>query len=65
MLDRDNQISLEMLLAEQLQVFYEIQPEMSTLQDLSAEIGQLEVVENEVAPSIKRQDPGEDRSESG
>lgn len=35
-----------MLLAEQLNVFYELQPELSTIQDMSSEIAGIEVIEN-------------------
>jgi len=35
-----------MLLAEQLNVFYELQPELSTIQDMSSEIAEIEVIES-------------------
>jgi len=41
-----------MLLAEQLQLFYELQPEMSTLHDMSAEISGLEVLQDKSQPDV-------------
>lgn len=35
-----------MLLAEQLLLFYELQPEVSTLQDMTAQIRGIEVIES-------------------
>ena len=34
-----------MLLAEQLNAFYELQPELSTIQDMSSEIAGIEVID--------------------
>ena len=36
-----------MLISEQLNIFYDLQPEISTIQDMSAEIVGIEVIENE------------------
>ena len=47
LLDRDSQVSLEMLLAEQLKVFSDLQPDRATLEDISSELGGLEVIDDD------------------